>query len=465
MFVAYRDGLEMSRFFTYVGVLSLLGGLATACATGNPETDETTAAGGNGAGGTVDPQCAGQADGTPCGSDADSECDAADTCLDGVCSANVAPDGAPCGDPNDTDCDPADRCDGKGTCRIVLAPTGSPCGDGTEDDCTRPDSCDGMGTCLENHRPEGYGCGDSTNNQCTDPDICDGAGTCLPRDEPEGAPCGDGAATQCTDPDTCDGMGTCLENHVPSGTPCGDQTNNACNAPDTCDGGGTCEPNFALLGTSCGSVLDTDCNDPDSCDGAGSCLVNFAMDGASCNDCPQGPGLCIGCSLGVCLNACIPPAKSLTTTFAAGNGLSGAMFDIEAKVDIVVTRLQTNLTAGDKDVSIWYIPGGKTGFELSQGAWTFVDTVTVTSAGPDVPTEIPIDLNLPISAGERYGFVVHSATGGMRYTNGTTEGAIYVQNVELRFFEGRGVGADPFAGFQATPRVWNGIVNYELPCP
>lgn len=462
------------RFSAYAGLLGFVGVLVGACATGSPTETDDGGGGAGASGGAGDPECAGEPDGTPCGDASEGACDLADTCQAGVCSANVVPDGTACGETEGTECDPADVCDG-GACRDVLAPSGTACGDPTDSICTAPDTCDGMGTCEAHHQPVGYGCGDTTSDECTGPDTCDGEGNCLENHEPDGTACGDGTDDQCTDPDTCDGLGTCQLHDEPSGTACGDQSNTACTAPDTCDGAGTCDANHALVGTSCGSVLDTDCNNPDSCNGNGLCLANFVLDGTVCNDCPQGTGLCDGCAMGTCLDVCIPPVDSLQTTLVQNNGLSGVMFDVEAKNDIVVTRLETILDDVTHDVYIWYVAGGKGGHEMTMGDWTFVDNATVVGAGfatspaASVPTEIPIDIDLFIPAGQTYGFYIHSVPSGggapIKYRDGTAENTVYVQNVDLKIFQGRGVGSSFFNSFQPSPRVFAGIVNYELPCP
>jgi hypothetical protein len=149
--------------------------------------------------------------------------------------------------------------------------------------------------------------------------------------------------------------------------------------------------------------------------------------------------------------------------------LHGAMFDVVALKTLVVKRLATNLNVGTHNVSIWYVLGGKTGHQTTMGDWTFVGTANgVVSAGNDVGTEIPLDLNLTITTNQRYGLYVHSVpTSGipLRYSDGTSDGAIAVQNVDLQIYQGNGVGSGLFSTFQPSPRVFNGIVNYEIPCP
>ncbi len=460
-----------------LGLLVLTGifalGAGVGCATGNPATTTTTSGAGGGGGGGEggsDGECAGLPDGSPCGDRDDFACNKPDSCLQGRCVVNNVAEGEPCGTATDTDCDPADTCDGMGACTERMQPEGAPCGDSTDNGCTAPDTCDGQGVCLPNHEPLGFLCGDNAMNACTAPDSCDGQGVCQPHDEPAGTPCGDATDDDCTSPDRCDGAGVCDPNHAASGTACGDQSTTECSAPDSCDGNGQCDPNHALMGVACGDASDTDCTNPDSCTGLGECFPNHAFHGAMCDDCPAGSGMCDQCASGVCLDACIPPIDSLTTTTAGGVYLNGAMFDIRAKEDITISRLSVNLRAGSHDVSIWYVAGGMAGHETTQGDWTLVGTVNslasnnADNTAPHQLTEIPLDLTLSVSANQTYGIYVHT-TGNQWYTDTSTEGAIYVQNEELEIRTGIGKFTTPFSSFTATPRVFNGLVAYEIDCP
>lgn len=456
------------RWVGFAGLTSLVAATGMGCAEGSPQTDTptTTSSSSTGGSGGDDGECAGQEDGAPCGDAAEGECDAADSCLGGECVPNFVAEGAACGDPTDTECDPADTCDGNGVCRVLLAPQGAPCGDTTDDDCTLPDTCDGNGVCLDNHAQLGSACGDPTNNQCTDPDTCDGQGVCEPHDEPADTPCGNGVDDLCTDPDTCDGAGVCQENHAAVGTACGSQLDDACTDPDTCDGGGACLDNHELPGTACGDGADTDCTDPDTCNGTGLCLVNHQNENMSCDDCAQGSGLCDVCSMGSCLDACIPPSGGLTTLYAQNGQLAGVMFDVHATADITLTRIETALTLGSHDVHVYTIAGGKSGFETNQGAWIFRGNVTVSGGDANVAVEIPLDLDLPLMAGQTLGVYLHSndSADNIFYTAGTTEGAIYIQNAELQIFEGRAISQTLFGGTFFAPRVFNGEVKYTIGC-
>ncbi|MDA8105925.1 MAG: IPTL-CTERM sorting domain-containing protein [Nitrospiraceae bacterium] len=159
-------------------------------------------------------------------------------------------------------------------------------------------------------------------------------------------------------------------------------------------------------------------------------------------------------------------ALSLTTTYAGGNGQDGNMFSITALNAVTITGFDGNLDPPSDNYRIYYKTGTYQGFEANPGAWTLVGTANnVTSAGANVPTHIPITVNVAIPAGQTYSFYITTdGTGsGVRYTDGSTEGAVYVQDSNIQILEGIGVEY-PFGngGNFYTPRVWNGTVYYEL---
>ncbi|MBL4655690.1 MAG: T9SS type A sorting domain-containing protein [Bacteroidia bacterium] len=152
---------------------------------------------------------------------------------------------------------------------------------------------------------------------------------------------------------------------------------------------------------------------------------------------------------------------TLSTTFVGGNGHNGNMFDITAIDAITITQFEGNLDGVSGIIKIYYKAGTYQGSETNPLAWTFIDSVSVTSNGIGVPTVIPLAVNVAIPAGQTYAFyITGNNTGGLDldYTNGTLEGAVYTSNANLEIKEGLGV-AYPF-GSNFSPRIWNGIVQY-----
>ena len=153
------------------------------------------------------------------------------------------------------------------------------------------------------------------------------------------------------------------------------------------------------------------------------------------------------------------------TTYAAGNGQAGNMFDVKASEDLIITRVDAHINAGTWDVEIYYTPGGYTGNQSSLQNWTFAGKVSVTGLGNvssgGLKTPIPLQLDVPISAGQTMGFYVTLSNGtSINYTNGSTEGNLFATDGILSFYEGIGL-AYP-AGGSFSPRIWNGTIYYTL---
>lgn len=154
---------------------------------------------------------------------------------------------------------------------------------------------------------------------------------------------------------------------------------------------------------------------------------------------------------------------SLTSTFAAGNGHRGNMFDIVATNTITITSFDGH-PGGNTDIEIYYKAGTHVGFVNNAAAWTLVGSATgIVSQGTGNPTPIPIPVNVTIPAGQTYAFYITSTDGttNLNYTNGSNPGGVFASDANLQFLEG--VGLDyPFAGSPFSPRVWNGNIHYQL---
>lgn len=153
--------------------------------------------------------------------------------------------------------------------------------------------------------------------------------------------------------------------------------------------------------------------------------------------------------------------ESLTTTFAAGNGQNGNMFNINVLDDIVINDFDVHQYANQTgDFEVYYKTGTYNGFETNAGAWTLVGTATnITSNGTGNPTPLNLNLGLQLNAGT-YAFYVTGTNTSVHYTNGTNTNNIYAQNAEIEFFEGVGKSY-PF-GSTFSPRIWNGTIHYQV---
>lgn len=298
-----------------------------------------------------------KAAGTPCGSNADTNCDNPDTCNGGVCQTNNEANGTPC--PDTTFCDgvetctggvcsatgpnpcaagtvcneATDMCDAAGAC--TGQPNGTPCDDGAF--CTTGEACFngacGGGTprtCTDNIACTTDTC-DETNDRCVNTvttGFCLIGGLCFANNasnpanacqfcnsaassnsfsnRPAGTACGSGLNTDCDNPDTCNGSGACQANNEADGTACTADANQC--TRDICQGGLCTHPN-ASIGTPCGDATNAPpCNLPDTCNGQGTCQGNQAPNGTDCRD----PFFCNGmevCRGGVCSDE-VDPCRS-----------------------------------------------------------------------------------------------------------------------------------------------------------
>ena len=147
--------------------------------------------------------------------------------------------------------------------------------------------------------------------------------------------------------------------------------------------------------------------------------------------------------------------NSLLTTFAAGNGCDGNMFDLIAYNEIDVDSFDLHIGAtGSENVSIYYKVGTYLGSETNSGAWTLLGTQTVTGAGAGNPTRVTIG-GLTVPAGQTYGIYITLASSNMDYT----DGSVLFANADLGIQTGAGL-CDPFGGVNAN-RQWNGRLYYR----
>lgn len=329
-------------------------------------------------------------------------------------------------------------------------------------DASAPDALDDPLSCVG--KADGTPCGDLSSSDCDGPDECL-SGFCFANFRSSGYPCGDPTDSVCNQRDTCDGAGTCVVNVAPAGTSCGDDSEGECTAPDACDGAGYCQTNNVSNGTPCGDSNDGMCTNPDSCL-EGTCTSNHEIDGVACEDCPLGPGSCAECASGTCLNVCGGPyyvsAENSGTYY-----YDGMMFNVTALQPIAITTLATRFRPGLHEIAIYYIQGGYEGYDTSAAAWTLAGEGVVIYNGENPPTEVPINLNLEMQAGETYGIYITS-TGGTdmyaQYSSSSTEGNVYAADENLQFRIG--VGKSTPWGYTYRSRIFNGRINYVTnpPC-
>jgi len=177
--------------------------------------------------------------------------------------------------------------------------------------------------------------------------------------------------------------------------------------------------------------------DPNSCE----TVVNFA------------PTVVDNCAIGV--------QGMLETSYDSNNGQRGVMFDITAMNSLVIQKFDANLYTGTiANYEIYYKAGSFQGSENNAGAWTLVGGATgITSLGNNVPTPLPIPVNVTIPAGETYGFyVTNDFGGGTSYTDINSPTNLLATNSDLTVTGGVGKSY-PF-GLNFNFRAFNGTIHY-----
>lgn len=154
-------------------------------------------------------------------------------------------------------------------------------------------------------------------------------------------------------------------------------------------------------------------------------------------------------------------ASVMTAPFNSNNGQRGCMFNLTAANTVTIDRFEPNLYAGTTaNYEIYYRAGTHVGFENNAGAWTFLGGATgVTSAGNNLPTPLPIPVNVTIPAGQTYSFyITNDFGGGTSYTDGTAVGNFLASDANLTIYEGVGKSY-PF-GLTFNVRNFNGDIYY-----
>lgn len=158
---------------------------------------------------------------------------------------------------------------------------------------------------------------------------------------------------------------------------------------------------------------------------------------------------------------------SLTTLFTSNNGGSaggGVYFELQnvSAFPITISSWGINTSSTTPvDVAVYSRPGTYVGFETSSAGWILMGTaVGVVPSPVDTETLVPVG-GLVLQPGEVHGIAMGGVGGpAWRYTNGTGANQTYNNgSLELRAGSATNVA---FAAPLFTPRVWNGVVYYDL---
>ncbi len=153
---------------------------------------------------------------------------------------------------------------------------------------------------------------------------------------------------------------------------------------------------------------------------------------------------------------------SLITTYAAGNGHRGVMFDITAANTITLTSFDVNLYSNTfPKMEIWYKQGSYVGFGTDPTPWTLLGSHdVVNNAGAGNATPLPIG-GLTINAGETYGIYLTSTniTISINYSNIPPALATYT---DANIVVNGGISGEYPFNCTISGRMFNGTVHYVL---
>ncbi len=160
-------------------------------------------------------------------------------------------------------------------------------------------------------------------------------------------------------------------------------------------------------------------------------------------------------------------AGSIGTLFGSDNGLSGPgagmFFEIENVGTDPVTILSWDINTADAtSVDVYTRSGTYVGFQETMTGWTLLGTDnSVVAQGVDQPTPVAVG-GITINPGATMGIAMIS-DGSWEYTNGTGPANQLFNDGILELRLGTS-GTAPLAagGSIFDPRVWNGVVHYDV---
>jgi hypothetical protein len=156
---------------------------------------------------------------------------------------------------------------------------------------------------------------------------------------------------------------------------------------------------------------------------------------------------------------------------STNNGQGGITFNVSTNTAVVVDTIWCAFYGATATVSVWYTQTAINGAPTvnSANGWVLAGSATVqpintSSSGAQIQ-QIPIDLNIPMSAGDVYGFWVGNNNGtGVGYTTYVTTNQYVFTDGTVTVNNGPNVG---YGGNAPNPtfstRQFNGRVVYSIP--
>jgi parallel beta-helix repeat protein len=172
---------------------------------------------------------------------------------------------------------------------------------------------------------------------------------------------------------------------------------------------------------------------------------------------------------------CTAATNTVLSTLDANNGQRGEMFNIVAVNPITVHCFSPHLyTSVLGTYEIYYRNGGFLGHENTPADWIFIDSTTNLTGTANVGTLIPIDVNIPVPAGDTVAFYItcvgtSPSYGGVRYYGHSAAPAgpvdsLWLEDANMKLLVG--YGKDYLFGTNYITRRYLGEVHYSLGvCP
>lgn len=380
--------------------------------------------------------CAGQPDGTPCGSAAMSECNAPDSCLAGACVPNESPAGAVCydcaaGGAMCASCEAGTCADA--TCAVTAAPLGgelvSPIVANNGDEGNMFDVVASQPltiTSFETH---------ASDAGMTEYEIWTKPGTHVGSQGDRADWTRVGTAQFELNPE---GTFTPIPIPIDITMQAGERrafylTNRARN-------------HRYHDGTNVGAVL---ASTPHLTiyEGAG---VNYGADGFGGANAPRAWEGKIHYKAG--------GGRTLATPMTGAVLADGVMFDVDAQIDVKATLLAAHLAAGTHAIDIYFKRGTHAGAQAAD--WERLATLpNVVGAGASTPTILPLPFEVFLDGGTTTAFYVTSSAQ-LRVAPGTTVGAAAASNADATIRQG--VSVTGTFGTQGGPVIPNIEIGYGL---
>jgi hypothetical protein len=156
--------------------------------------------------------------------------------------------------------------------------------------------------------------------------------------------------------------------------------------------------------------------------------------------------------------------KELETTYESSASYAGAMFDVRARNNVMISSIAFNTFRTDYvKVQLYTREGRYGGFEDDLSGWTPLADVAIKGRGLGNPTTIPEGAfePVPIRRGETRSFYVTADGPDLRVARGRSEGEPFAVNSDIVISVGVGKRY-PIDEGTGSPRVWNGSIRYHV---